>query len=106
MDKYVNKNSLYNEMVISINNDKLSHYANELILKLINDYCFKIKFNDDNEKEFCKNYVINKIITENVWKKFNPYHENKPNSAFIFFKNKIHNHLINAQIMNQLTNNH
>jgi len=104
MDNYIDENLLYDEMFISINNNKLTNNANELILKMINDFCVKIKFNNNIEKEFCKNYVINKIITENLWKKFNPDHENKPKSAFIFFKNKIRNHLVNARLMNKLTN--
>ena len=89
MANYLDRNELRDEIIKSLEQDKLTPRALELLLKMVNECTRVLRYKNIEDKEDCMSEAKFDIIK--YWKRFNP---DIPNSnAFSFFTQLIKNGL-------------
>jgi hypothetical protein len=92
MKKYVDTQLLYDELVKSFKEDKLTDEAKKILFDMAQKYSNKLRYKSAEEHEYCKEYAI--LDIQKYWKDFNPDHPAKPNSGFNYFTQIIKNDLV------------
>lgn len=92
MEKHINKESLYEEMVKSVESDQLTEKAQEILLYMIKKI-LSIRYGNNIPKEQYDNYLEHIIVDMlNKWKSFkpgNPKYVDKGSFTYMYFSQMI-----------------
>lgn len=80
MANYISGKQLFNEIVISKNNNELTPEAVNMFIKLANELSQTLKFKYDDDKRDCVAFAISDLLL--YWRNFDP---SKSTNAFAYF---------------------
>ena len=77
---YLNSTDLYNEIIISLKQEKLTDNALKMLLLLTDKISKKLSYKEEDDREDCIAYARLDILK--YWNRFDP---NKSNNAFAYY---------------------